>query len=284
VPVMNAKRLRGALRAVMPHVAPTFVRTLRYPKGPAEAVEGWKVDASVWKSRGQMASDILRCMSASDELRKEQGRFGKIYGRDALEFLRVGLWWHGVRFSMVAELTAGYASWLASGPGAAPFSVLEVGCNVGLMSMAIKQRLPHAEVVGVDLQQRVIDIAQWFEAVLGKHGVRWVVGDGRSLEQQFAPQKFDVVYLCEILEHYDDASVHHDLLQQACAVCKPGGWVFVSVPFEGRIPIAGHKTEFDQDSLDALIRPFAARTLWFAEERLRFKLDNHFFLAFQPRV
>jgi 2-polyprenyl-3-methyl-5-hydroxy-6-metoxy-1,4-benzoquinol methylase len=184
---------------------------------------------------------------------------------------------------MVAELTAGHASWLRS-RGADSFSVLEVGCNVGLMSMAIKQRLPDAEVVGVDLQQRVIDIAQWYEKVLGKQGVRWVVGDGATLAKQFSPQRFDVVYLCEILEHYNDRGVHDDLLGQACAVCKPNGWVFVSVPFENRIPIAGHKIEFNHKSLEELIQPFARRIIWFAEERLRFKLDNHFFLAFQPRA
>lgn len=268
----------------MPHVAPSFVRTLRYPAGTSEAVEGWGIDASVWKSRGQMASDILRCMSASDALRKEQEQFGTLYGgRSALELLRVGLWWHGVRFSMVAELTAGHLAWLEE-RGARSLSVLEVGCNIGLMSMAIKQRLPHVEVVGVDLQERVITLAKWYEALLGKQGVRWVVGDGVTLEKQFAPEKFDVVYLCEILEHYGDPAIQNDLLTQSCAACKPDGWVFVSVPFEGRIPIKSHLTEFNQRNLEELVAPFASRVVWFSEERLRFKLDNHFFLAFRPRA
>lgn len=286
---MNVDRLRGAWRALMPHVTPEGLRARRHPAAESGAVEGWETRDSVWQFRGQQGSDLLRAASVPQWRVAQESRFKQMSGdRSALQFLRAVLRFHSMRWSMVASLTRNHAQW-AGRLGDEPFSTLEVGTNVGLMSMAVKQQLPQARVVGVDLRPRFIELAQWYEEVMGKPGVEWKVTDGSSLTQSLPGERFNVVYLCEILEHYkmDDEegrAVQLDLLAQASAMCKPGGWVFVSVPFEDRIPLDGHLTHFTYDSLDSIVRPFASQVVWFAQERLRYHLDNHFFLAFKPNA
>jgi 2-polyprenyl-3-methyl-5-hydroxy-6-metoxy-1,4-benzoquinol methylase len=110
------------------------------------------------------------------------------------------------------------------------------------------------------------------------------VGDGTRLNEQLDGELFDLIFLCEILEHYGSRREQEDLLTQAVNFCILGGKIFVSVPFMDSIPIPEHLTEFDAAMLTDLVQPFASEIVWLTEERVRHLLDKHFLLMFTPKI
>jgi 2-polyprenyl-6-hydroxyphenyl methylase/3-demethylubiquinone-9 3-methyltransferase len=97
-----------------------------------------------------------------------------------------------------------------------------VGCGGGILSEAMAQR--GASVLGVDLAERSLKVAQLHAMESGQSGVayRLVAAEALAAEQ---PGQFDVVTCMEMVEHVPDPAA----IVQACAqLVKPGGWVFLS--------------------------------------------------------
>jgi ubiquinone/menaquinone biosynthesis C-methylase UbiE len=161
--------------------------------------------------------------------------------------------------------------------------MLEIGCNTGLLSIQVKSECQDLNVTALDILEKYVQLGQILEKALGATGVRWIVGDGTRLNEQLKGEAFDLVFLCEILEHFEFRREQEELLNQAVSVCSPGGKVMVSVPFKESILCAGHFTTFDAMMLTDLVSPFAREIMWLAEERVRYNLDKHFFLMFTPK-
>jgi len=95
-------------------------------------------------------------------------------------------------------------------------SVLDIACGAGLLCRKIKQRLPSTQVFGVDFAQYTIEKNQKEDRSLG---VEYRCLDIRNSLSSL-DRKFDVVMMCEILEHLDEPE---KIVQEALGLLKAGG-------------------------------------------------------------
>jgi 2-polyprenyl-6-hydroxyphenyl methylase / 3-demethylubiquinone-9 3-methyltransferase len=98
---------------------------------------------------------------------------------------------------------------------------LDVGCGGGILSEAMARA--GAQVLGIDLSQRVLDVAE-LHALEGKVAVEYRAVAAEDLAQE-RPAAFDVVTCMEMLEHVPDPAASVAAL---AALAKPGGTVIVS--------------------------------------------------------
>jgi ubiquinone biosynthesis O-methyltransferase len=98
--------------------------------------------------------------------------------------------------------------------------VLDVGCHVGLLSRILAER--GREVVGVDILESALKIAQTFNQV---NGVRYQRGD--LFDLKYNDGEFDCILFLETIEHVHDPS---RFLKEFKRILKPGGSLIISTP------------------------------------------------------
>jgi 2-polyprenyl-6-hydroxyphenyl methylase/3-demethylubiquinone-9 3-methyltransferase len=99
--------------------------------------------------------------------------------------------------------------------------VLDVGCGGGILSESMARA--GARVLGIDLSQAVLDVAE-LHALEGKVPVEYRAVAAEELAQE-RPAAFDLVTCMEMLEHVPDPAVS---VKALAALVKPGGDVIVS--------------------------------------------------------
>ena len=132
-------------------------------------------------------------------------------------------WWDlDSEFRPLHEINPLRLDWLDSISPIAGQRALDVGCGGGILADAMARK--GADVLGIDLADKALKVAQLHALEAGTRGVKYreVSVEALAAEQ---PGSFDVVTCMEMLEHVPQpASV-----VQACAtLVKPGGWVFFS--------------------------------------------------------
>ena len=100
--------------------------------------------------------------------------------------------------------------------------LVDLGCGVGLLAFYLREHGYTAPVIGVDFDQRKIDLAR--VAAKGYREVDFIAGDARDP----LPDGHNVVIL-DIL-HYFDAASQQKILTQAAAAVPPGGAVIIRQP------------------------------------------------------
>jgi len=107
---------------------------------------------------------------------------------------------------------------LVSGAGIRPgHRVLDFGCGTGALSLMVKARHPLAEVVGVDVDEEVLDSARDKAARRGLD-VRWDLYDGARLP--YPDDGFDRVLTALVVHHIADKA---PALRELHRVLRPGG-------------------------------------------------------------
>lgn len=96
--------------------------------------------------------------------------------------------------------------------------VLEAGCGVGAQTVTLAQNSPEASIVSVDISEASVREAEQRVRAAGFTHVQFQQAD--ILNLPFAPQSFDHVFVCFVLEHLNDPRL---ALQRLRACLKPGG-------------------------------------------------------------
>lgn len=75
-----------------------------------------------------------------------------------------------------------------------PIRILDAGCGEGFITKLIKDKIRHAEIIGVDESIRALN-----EARLRNPNIKFLLSD--ISEMKFTNNAFDIVVCCEVLEH-----------------------------------------------------------------------------------
>ena len=100
--------------------------------------------------------------------------------------------------------------------------VLEVGCGVGAQTVTLARRSPEATIVAMDISEESLAAAQESIRSAGFRNVIFQQADVYSMA--FAPDAFDHVFACFVLEHL---SRPREALAHLRQVLKPGGTITV---------------------------------------------------------
>lgn len=117
-------------------------------------------------------------------------------------------WYRGRRWILRAELSA-----LSLPAGA---RVLDAGCGSGRTLLELQR---YGQVSGIELSPQAAEIARG----RGDYDVRI----GRLEELPWEADSFDLVTCMDVIEHTPD---DRRTLAELRRVCKPGGWLFLTVP------------------------------------------------------
>jgi len=158
--------------------------------------------------------------------------------------------------------------------------VLDIACNSGLQSIVIKSEHPQLDCYGVDINKKLIAMASVLKRPLGVE-VDFRVASGQDLSKVFGNMKFDYIFICELLEHFEFGQLQQDILNAARSVCSANGRIFVTVPYKNRIPFEDHHTIFHRNKLTQLLKPYAKQLHWHEEARHNFGLEAHFIVSFE---
>ena len=103
--------------------------------------------------------------------------------------------------------------------------VLDFGCAYGFYTIPLAEEFPEREFTGIDISDICIKHCQTFKEQRTKKGKV----DFRTADHNQPPdQRFDIVLFAETLEHCHDFV---DAIQKVEKFCKPGGWMYITVPF-----------------------------------------------------
>jgi ubiquinone/menaquinone biosynthesis C-methylase UbiE len=99
-------------------------------------------------------------------------------------------------------------------------TVLEAGCGVGAQTVTLAERSPGAHITAMDLSEASLREARKAVETQRLSNVTLLQGD--ILRLNFAPETFDHVFLCFVLEHLPRPM---DALITLKRVLKPGGTI-----------------------------------------------------------
>jgi ubiquinone/menaquinone biosynthesis C-methylase UbiE len=102
--------------------------------------------------------------------------------------------------------------------------ILDLGCGTGTMAILIKQQHPDSQVVGLDPDATILDIAKG-KATRAKVEVRFDRGFADRLP--YADSSFDRVTSSLVFHHLNRAA-KREALRQAYRVLRPGGQLHIA--------------------------------------------------------
>lgn len=100
--------------------------------------------------------------------------------------------------------------------------ILEAGCGVGAQTVTLARRSPEATIVAMDISEDSLAAARERVRSSGSRNVMFQQADVYSMP--FAPDTFDYVFVCFVLEHL---SRPREALAHLSRVLKPGGTITV---------------------------------------------------------
>jgi SAM-dependent methyltransferase len=119
-------------------------------------------------------------------------------------------------------------------------NILDAGCGQAVFSFELAKRHPDAQVLGIDMDERLVARATDVARRAGLTNCRFEVGDVTKLDFD---GEFDLVVSVDNLEHVEDDVTAMRGLRRAL---KPGGRAVVHVPgYERRWLMFGRRVNFD---------------------------------------
>ncbi len=103
--------------------------------------------------------------------------------------------------------------------------VLEIGCGIGAVSSLLAPYLKNGRLLGLDISPKSIEVARSRMSRFPQ--ASFEVSDMTDFEREAS---FDVIVLPDVLEHIPVAQ-HPDLFQRLHRAIRPGGFVFIHIPY-----------------------------------------------------
>ena len=108
--------------------------------------------------------------------------------------------------------------------------ILEAGCGTGRFCLLFAKDFPHAEVIGIDISDNSLNIAESAKKEIGVENVKFEKQDLFSMN--YPDNSFDVVFNEGVIEHFglDGHATYKDAVREMIRVTRRGGKVIVAVP------------------------------------------------------
>lgn len=129
-------------------------------------------------------------------------------------------------------------------------AVLDVACGPGILCRKIRIACPDSAVVGVDFSGAVIERNRRRDESLRIDYRHLDIRSGLGV----LDPGFDVVTMCEILEHLDNPE---EVLAKAIGLLVPGGRFVLTCPHDDGIPDPEHVREWGHDEVFHLLAPYS---------------------------
>jgi SAM-dependent methyltransferase len=100
-----------------------------------------------------------------------------------------------------------------------PDTILDLGCGVGMSSIALQEVYPQAEITGIDLSPYFLSVAQ-YRAKQQQHSIKWIHAAGESTG--LAAQSFDLVS-ASLVFHELPTTAAQAIITEARRLLSPGG-------------------------------------------------------------
>ncbi|MBU1087862.1 MAG: class I SAM-dependent methyltransferase [Candidatus Omnitrophica bacterium] len=108
--------------------------------------------------------------------------------------------------------------------------ILEAGCGTGRLCCLLGESFSNSMIVGIDITQESLDIANKLKQYLGVDNVEFKKGDIFKLD--YPDEYFDVVFNNGVIEHFPlgQKNNYNNALAEMLRVLKPGGKIIIDVP------------------------------------------------------
>ncbi|KAI4148768.1 MAG: hypothetical protein LQ340_004946 [Diploschistes diacapsis] len=100
------------------------------------------------------------------------------------------------------------------------FSILDIGCGTGTITLDLAALVPHGRVEGGDVVETVLSQARALAKSRNLTNAKFIILDANDL--QYSDDHFDVVFCHQVLQHVQDPV---GILKEMLRVAKPGGIV-----------------------------------------------------------
>lgn len=140
--------------------------------------------------------------------------------------------------------------------------VLDLGCGTATLTILAKQAQPDAQIIGLDGDQRILEIAR---AKVAKAGLVIALDRGMAYDLPYAANSFDRV-LCSLVIHHLTRANKLRALKEVMRVLKPGGELHVAdfgKPHNALMSVSSRLIrhfEHVADNLDGLLPSFFRET------------------------
>jgi 2-polyprenyl-3-methyl-5-hydroxy-6-metoxy-1,4-benzoquinol methylase len=149
----------------------------------------------------------------------------------------------GIRERLIEEITDHIAPLIREHA-----RVVDVGCGVGDLLVALQNRRPSIKTSGCDFSEKAVAGAK--ERLPGGEFVRHVIAD-----LPYASQSFDAVLCTDTLEHLEQPK---RAVEELARICVPGGVVVIVVPDGAVDDFTGHLWFWSEQSLGAFLNPWSS--------------------------
>jgi ubiquinone/menaquinone biosynthesis C-methylase UbiE len=104
-----------------------------------------------------------------------------------------------------------------------PTKILDLGCGVGMSSIALQEVYPSAEITGIDLSPYFLAVAQ-YRGEQQQHPIKWIHGAAESTG--LANQSFDLVS-ASLMFHELPSTAARAIITEAHRLLRPGGYLSI---------------------------------------------------------
>ena len=120
-------------------------------------------------------------------------------------------------------LRQSYSEALQAQIAIAPGTILDLGCGVGMSTLALGELYPQAQLTGVDLSPYFLAVAKYRTEQAGKN-ITWIHGAAEATG--LADHSFDLVSACLMFHELPDTAAKA-VIQEASRLVRPGGYLAI---------------------------------------------------------